>query len=471
MRIRQHLTIVLLILTWTSLASPQQLPVTTAPGASAANADFLRAADEVMADMSKILSLPIREPLKRSVRSKDEIREYLVRNMHEDEDSAKRHADIRVLESLGLLPKGYPLEEKLIELLTNQIAGVYDPKAREFFIAASIDPAEQRVVMAHELTHALQDQTFHIQQWSKAAKNNDDASFARESVLEGSAMIAMVSYLLRDAAPNLQDFGSFDPKLLLGDVEGSEDMKDVPLVLRDQLLFPYLAGAGFSAKVLEASGGWPGLRAIFERPPASTQQIMHPDLYLRGIVPETVGLPELKGAVPRGWKKLDENIIGEFGFHQIFKQFLGNQRADQLAASWDGDRYAIYEKSPESPTFLVIRVRLAGEAETTRFFGAYSELLEKKYAERSSISRQGNFLAFQTPPSGGVAIRCEVRECLLVEGATPAQFEKMTQSMSWPAVRPAAAAPRGNVLNKPDKSPINAVIGAQSARPQNIGVN
>src|SRR5690349_5584727 len=162
-----------------------------------ADAEFLQAADEVLAEMSKLLSLPIREPLKRSVRSREEIRQFLIRQMREDKDDAKRDADQKALEALGLIPKGYPLDQKLIALLTEQIAGLYDPKQREFFIADWTQPAEQRLIMAHELTHALQDQYFHVEKWEEEVKTNDDAQLARESVLEGSAMVAMIDYLLR----------------------------------------------------------------------------------------------------------------------------------------------------------------------------------------------------------------------------------------------------------------------------------
>ncbi len=160
MRFRHCLSMLLLFCAAGICTPAQQAPSAALPLPQiAADAEFLKAADEVLADMSKLLSLPVREPLKRSVRTKEEIRAYLVRNLHEDQDSAKMHADVRTLELLGLLPKDYPLEQKMLDLLTEQIAGVYDPKGREFFIAASTDPAEQRVIMAHELTHALQDQT------------------------------------------------------------------------------------------------------------------------------------------------------------------------------------------------------------------------------------------------------------------------------------------------------------------------
>jgi hypothetical protein len=423
-------------------AQAQRLPPPTLPAVDpAGNAAFLRAADEVLAEMSKLLSLPVREPLKRSVRTREEIREYVVRSMREDADPAKLHADVRVLETLGLLPKDYPLEEKLVSLLTEQIAGVYDPRDREFFIADWTEPAEQRVIMAHELTHALEDQHFGIEQWTKAVEDNDDAGFARDAVLEGSAMIAMIDYLLRDTGASFRSLGSFDPTLLMGDVEGSQELKDVPLVLKDQLLFPYLAGAAFVARALDAAGGWTGLAQIFENPPASTQQVMHPDLYLRGVRPETVELPGLDRIAPRGWKKLDENVAGEFGFNQVFKQFLGKERADALAADWRGDRYAIFEESPEGRALLVIRVRLSGEAEAARFFAGYSELLEKKYASRVSEVKQPNLFSFETA-GNGVAIRCSGRDCLLAEGATRARFDAMTRALGWPAMRAGAAAAR-----------------------------
>src|SRR3990170_5466823 len=186
---RRHIAALLWLVLAGTACWAQQLPSPTVPGGgSATNAEFLRAADEVLAEMSKLLSLPVREPLKRSVRTREEIREYVTRSMREGQDRAKRYADVRMLEALGLLPKGYPLEQKLIALLTEQIAGVYDPGEREFFIASWTEAAEQRVIMAHELTHALEDQHFHIEQWSKAVKDNDDAGFARDAVLEGSAM-------------------------------------------------------------------------------------------------------------------------------------------------------------------------------------------------------------------------------------------------------------------------------------------
>jgi hypothetical protein len=401
-----------------------------------ANAEFLQAADEVLAEMSKILSLPVKEPLKKSVRSREEIRQFLIRQMREDKDDVKRYADQKALEALGLIPKGYPLDQKMLALLTEQIAGLYDPREREFFIADWTEPAEQRMIMAHELTHALQDQYFHVEKWEEEVKSNDDAQLARESVLEGSAMIAMVDYLLRKMGKSSRDMKDFDPTLLLGDPNDSPELSEAPLVIQDEITFPYVPGAIFVQRALKTWNGWPDLHRLFENPPASTQQILHPDLYFRGVMPARVDLTPVTKAIPRGWKKLDENVLGEFALSEVLKQFLGKERAEELAPFWAGDRYAIYQRESGSQTLLLIRLKLADESAATRFFGAYRNLLEKKDEKRTAVSRRQNFFSFNTP-DGGVFLRCQADECLIAEGATPEIFDAMTRAIHWPPAPPA----------------------------------
>jgi len=292
-------------------------PIHLPPPEEEPSAEFLQAADEVFVEMSKLLSLPILSPLKKSLRSRDEIRAYLLQKMKEDKDADKRYADQKAMEKLGLLPKDYPVEETLMKVLTEQIAGLYDPDSQEFFIADWNSPADERMVMSHELTHALQDQHFHIDKWTDAAKPNDDAELARDAVIEGSAIAAMLDYILQGKG-SIRDLGELDPSMLMGDVDSSPELAKAPKILRDELLFPYVAGAPFTQRVLKASSGWPDFHKVFEKPPVSTQQIMHPDMYLQGVVPPTIALPETMGLISAEWKKLDENSMGEFGLLEIF---------------------------------------------------------------------------------------------------------------------------------------------------------
>jgi hypothetical protein len=423
--------VALLFLAFGTAAQKAAPSATLPPPASAQSEEFLHAADEVLAQMSKLVALPVLSPLKKSIRSRDEIRAYLLRKMKEDKDADKRYADQKTMEKFGLLPKDYPLDQVLVKVLTEQIAGLYDPDSQEFFIADWISPAEQREVMSHELTHALQDQHFHIDKWSDAAKPNDDGELARDSVLEGSAMAAMLDYEL-DGKGSIRDLGDFDPSLLMGDLDSSPELSKAPKVLQDELLFPYIAGIRFTQHVLKAGNGWPDFYKVFDKPPVSTQQIMHPDLYLQGVLPAKVELPAVKGVVSNDWKKLDENGMGEFGVQEILKQFLAPARATELAAAWAGDRYEIFENKKNKRTLLLFRVHLADDAGAARFFGAYSEILELKYGQRTNLMRRPNFFSFDTPEDG-VFLRCANSDCLILEGGTRAMFDRLTAETGWPA--------------------------------------
>src|SRR6266446_3590769 len=358
----------------------------SADSRTATDADFIAAADEVLGQMSQITGLKLMTPLKKSLRSREEIRAYVIKQMNEEKNAAERYADQRSAEAFGLLPKGFDLDSFMVNVLTEQVEGLYNPKTREFYIADWSPLADQRMVMAHELTHALEDQHFQIEAWVKAARPNEDAELARDAVLEGSAMAAMVDYLMLGTGRSLKDLPEFDPSMLIGDLGSTPTLQKAPPFLKDALIFPYLGGLTFSAAVMKNTG-WPGLPALFEKPPVSTQQILHPALYRSGKTPPNITLPQLEKLLGANWSKLDENALGEFGWKEVLKQFLGEDRAKPLAAAWDGDRYVLYEQKQNKKLVLVTRLQLGSEEHAARFFGQYSEALEKKYSQRSNLIR------------------------------------------------------------------------------------
>ena len=422
----------------------------------ATSADFIKAADEVLAQMSKLLDLPIKEPLKKSLRSKQEIREYLVREEKEDRNDAQRYADERSLEAFGLIPKDFPLDSFMLDVLTDQVAGLYDPKAKEFYIADWIPADEQRAVMSHELTHALEDQSFHIDPWIKAARPNDDAELAREAVSEGSALAAMVDYTLREQQVSVRDLPDVALLIRSGAVEEMDkdpNLAKAPGYIRDELLFPYLAGTSFSQQFLKAHDGWKDLNLLFKDPPVSTQQILHPQTYLTNVKPVAVTLPEWKGLLPSDWKLLEENVLGEFGLQEVLKQFLGQDRADTLAAAWAGDRYALFEDPKTKRTSLVFRLALDTTEDAARFFGQYSELLELKHKNRTALFRRPNYFQFQSD-SGGVFLRCVGNTCLVVENATRETYDKIDRAVGWPAAPAPAETHTGNTFTQSREEPL-----------------
>ena len=414
------------------VAHAQQASVAPAPAESkpATQADFAAAVDEVLAQMSEITGLRLRSPLKKSLRSREEIRAYVIKQMDEEKKPAERYASARSAEAFGLLPKGFDLDKFLVELLTEQVEGLYDPKTQEFFIADWSPPDDQRMVMAHELTHALEDQHFQIEAWEHAARPNVDAELARDAGLEGSAMAAMIDYLMLGTGRSVRDIPDFDPTILMGDLGGTPTLQKAPPFIKDTLMFPYMSGLTFSTAVLRPTG-WSGLARIFEKPPVSTQQILHPALYQSGKVPTNVSLPTIDKLLGPNWTKLEENLMGEFGWREVLQQFLDADRAKHLAAAWDGDWYAVYEQKESKRLVLAARLHLDSEQYAGRFFGQYSEALEKKYPERTSLFRRPDFFSFDTP-DGSVFLHCLGHDCVTLEGAPRRIFDELIKGLGWP---------------------------------------
>jgi hypothetical protein len=316
--------------------------------------------------------------------------------------------------------------------LTEQIAGLYDPKSREFYIADWIPLAMQKPVMAHELTHALEDQYFRIEEWSKAVHTNGDATLARDAVLEGSAMVAMIDYSLLGTGQTVKDLPEFDPSMLLGDLASSPALEKAPPFIKDTLEFPYLSGFTFSAAAMKGTG-WSSLPLLFANPPLSTQQVLHPELYKAKKVPRNVSVPSFEKELGPDWEKLEDDTLGEFGWREVLKQFIDKRGAIALSVEWEGDHYIVYEHKQSKKLMLATRVSLSSDEAASRFFGRYSEALEKKYSERLHLLRRPNFFSFETP-DGGVFLRCIGTECITLEGADRKIFAKWNTDLMWPAL-------------------------------------
>ena len=425
-------------------------PASPAPSVGTSNPEFLATADEVVKEMSQITGWSIKTPLKKSIRSREDIHAYILHQMDDEKDAKERYASARSAEAFGLIPKDFNLDTFLVDLLTEQIAGLYDPKAHEFYIADWIPADEQRMVMAHELTHALEDQHFDIEPWVHAARPNDDAEMARESVLEGSAMAAMLEYELKGKGLKLKDLPEFDPSVFVGDLAETPILKKAPPFIKDSLMFPYFSGLTFSMGVLK-SGGWPGFSSVFARPPANTQQILHPEMYFANRAPLPLKV-ELPAVVPgENWVLLEENSMGELGWKEVLKQFLDEPRAKAMAAEWDGDEYATFEQRNTKRVMLFARIRVADIVSAARFFTEYSEALEKKYPDRTDISRRSNFLSFDSG-HGNVFFRCSGRECITLEGGSSGMFLQWTAKLNWRLVPESPQSPSSTDIKTADSN-------------------
>jgi len=248
----------------------------------------------------------------------------------------------------------------------------------------------------------------------------------------------MLEYTLRDKGLKLRDLPDIDPSIFVGDLTETPMLKKAPPFIKDSLMFPYFDGLRFSMSVLRI-GGWGGFDAIFAKPPANTQQIMHPELYRADKIPAPLKVDLPNGVPGAGWNKLEENAMGEFGWKEVLKQFLGEERAKKIAAGWNGDDYATYEqRDNKQHLMLFTRERFDTKEMAFDFFDAYREALQKKYGERTPIADSKGDLEFNTS-SGGVFFRCEATECITLESGDQSLLSQWTKRLGWIAPSPAPA--------------------------------
>lgn len=274
---------------------------------------------------------PVRQVTKAQARTEG-LREF-------DRDVSPREvaAEERLLKLLDLLPQDAKLRELAAETLSSEVGGFYDPRTGRLSIVGETPSGLLgEITLAHELTHALEDQRFGLDLPTPTGFNRDRAA-ARSALHEGTATIAMVDYAV------LKQAGTSDvPASLRAQALGALDEAAVPpssglpRYVREGLVFPYAAGARLVNRI--QGRGWAAVdRAIEEDPPVSTEQIMHPGKYLAGERPVRVRVE-----APPGVRVVKRGDFGEFDTEQLLRDANGRALARRAAAGWGGGGFALW---------------------------------------------------------------------------------------------------------------------------------
>ena len=271
----------------------------------------------------------------------------IVKNLDADTTPAEMHAAEVLLKAFGLAPKEFEYRAFLIKLLTEQVAGYYDPKAQQFYLADWIELEGQKPVMAHELTHALQDQHFNLKRFEKWPKGDSDAELAAHALIEGDATLAMTLYMAKNPLIALAFM-----RTLGGQETATEQFKQAPRAVRESLLFPYEEGSQWATQLYKR-GGWQSVSQAFSKLPQSTEQILHAEKYFAYESPQKLTLPEFKSVLGPTWKQIDSDVNGEWGCYLILDEFLNDTAESKRAsAGWGGDRYMLYETGKPDEIFV-----------------------------------------------------------------------------------------------------------------------
>jgi hypothetical protein len=411
-----------------TLAQTQSAPAVVTTDAK--KAAVVEATAEVLKETSELRQLPILRPVKSDTQSRDEIEHFLIKNMDEDTTPAEMHASEVAMKKLGLVPQDFQFRSFLIKLLAEQVAGYYDPKQQEFFLADWIDIEGQKPVMAHELTHALQDQHFNLRRFDKWPKGDSDAELAAHALIEGDASLVMKDYMVRSPLRIIALMKA------MGTSKSSTELIDsAPRSIRESLLFPYEEGMQWVTQLYRRDG-WPLVSKAFTELPQSTEQILHADKYFAHEAPIKMSQPDIASALGSGWKRIDYDVNGEWGNYLILDEYLKSEReSKRAAAGWGGDRYSVYEGRKPGEVFITQLSAWDTEQDAVEFFDAYAKRTELRYKSASvlpvkTVGESTIVKAWHTD-EGNVLMQRRGSRVLILEGVPEGKNMEMLAAKLW----------------------------------------
>ncbi|HTR52842.1 MAG TPA: hypothetical protein VMJ10_19140 [Kofleriaceae bacterium] len=335
------------------------------PAPSAALAALLARTDAVAKEVARIRKLPLRKKIANEVVDRAELRARLEKLAADRKTADETAAEGLALVRWGLLPPDLDYTHLMIDVLADEIAGYYDSKTKKLTISESAgeNPQWAELVLAHELDHGLQDQSFDLEKFQDLPASEGDALTARHALVEGDGIALMLEVMFaREHKP--APWG--DPAVvhaIVGAMTGSGDatLDKAPLVVREAMLFPYRDGFAFVA-ALRRRAPWSAVDAAFRRPPRSTEQILHPEKYLADEKPIAIA-----AAAPAlaGYTIAHSTVWGELGF-QLFLRAHGVAQAvaTEAAAGWGGDRVIVLARDNDrDPTHAIGLARFEWDSE------------------------------------------------------------------------------------------------------------
>ena len=379
--------------------------------------ELFRSVDEILKFASQESALPIHRPVKRRLTSRDEVGAYLEKHLAEDEDAQRLKRSELVLKKFGLLPRSFDLQKFLVALLREQVAGYYDPKTKTVNLLDWIEVEQQRPVLAHELTHALQDQSFGLEKWMKAGasdlalrKNNptpddieqDEIQTARQAVVEGQAMVVLIDYMLAPTGQSILTSPQIAQALKQGMLVGTADsvqFRNAPIFMKEILTFPYRYGLDFVTDVLTAKGKDKAFAGIFSNPPKTTREIMEPNTYLAGERVPPMPVPDFLH-LTKNYEKFDVGAMGEFDVALLVDEYAGVDKSKEIYPAWRGGYYyaAKSKGDPAAALALLYVSRWSSPEAAADFASIYASSLKRRYRSMRLVSSPGKSDA--EPPHG-----------------------------------------------------------------------
>jgi hypothetical protein len=352
----------------------------------------------ILQDLSRITGWKVEYTVPAQILPKANFRSYMEKQIKE-RNTRELHAEELTLKMFGLVPQDFNLAGETVDLMSEQAAAFYDyEKKRLFVLDSTPDGEEQRMALVHELAHAIADQHHPLGKFMKDGSPDDDASTARQAVMEGQANWLTWAYLTLHTGGRPEV-----PQRLLDQIASSAGANgpefpvysSAPLYIRESLVFPYNQGTRFQDAVFRRLAKT-GFDEVFAHPPQSTQQILHPDEYFAKrapSIPEPPGLDSVLGKQAKQFRVLTEGALGEFDFSALLRQYVGEQEGAEAASHLLGGAFRLYQNKREKYAILAYSARWDSPEAARTYFNLYQRVLKGKWQATKVVSDTGSVLS------------------------------------------------------------------------------
>ena len=365
---------------------------------------------QTLVELSAITGFPIKHPVAFESITREQINRYLQERIKEVARPGEVRAEELTLKKFGFVPESFDLRKNTIDLLTEQAAAFYDFHRKKLFISDWAQTSMRDEALIHELAHALADQSFSLEKFTKKVEQDSEKSLARQAVVEGQAMWLTNAVIARRegrARGRVESGGDAEPS-------GKYPVFDeAPLYIRENLIFPYKAGEQFQDAVYDKDQK-NSLAEVFHAPPVSSQQVLHPDKYFAHAAPTVPDLPK----DPKGFKRFAEGVMGELDHSVLLRQYATQDDAKEIAPKLSGSQYRLLEErrgKKNAKRILLVYVSEWSDAATARqFLQFYRKVLEGKWKKLRVASESESVLAgegddgwFRVMVEGKIVSSCE----------------------------------------------------------------
>ena len=340
--------------------------------------------DQIQDEVVLLRGLRPTRPVNRGLLSTDELRQYVLDEFLDDYGEEEARDDAHVYAMLGLLEEDFELFDFWLNLYSEGIAGFYDDDIEQMFVVQDSEfGGPERLTYAHEYAHALQDQTYEYDEGmgynDEACEDTGERCDALQALLEGDATLLEERWLLTYASE-----ADFQQLLQFYDSFSSPTYESAPEFIKADFLFPYTTGRDF-VEYFFLDGGWAAVDALYDNPPTSTEQILHPRRY-PDDPPVEMSVPDALDALGPGWREVEQDVLGEWFTFLVLSEFIPEELAREAAEGWGGDYYLVFRNESEGTGALGVSTVWDTVRDAHSFYGAFRDYGDARFGERTLSS-------------------------------------------------------------------------------------